>query len=282
MNPPLATLLTAETLKSVQDQAWNMAVSFAPKLVTALLILLIGWKIAKWIGKLVGKALDIRHIDATLKPFLCTLITAVIKVAVVLSALSTLGIQSTSFIAVLGAVGLAIGMSLKGTLSNFAGGILILIQRPIQVGEFIEAGGHSGTVSEVNIFNTVLTTPDNKVITIPNNSIATGSLVNYSRNNTRRVDLTFGIGYEEDIDKARTTINKLIESHPLILKDPEPTIFVAALADSSVNLGVRVWTETPNYWTVANDLTEQTKKSFDAEGISIPFPQMHLHMQKAE
>ncbi|QQL46145.1 mechanosensitive ion channel family protein [Sulfuriroseicoccus oceanibius] len=280
MNPPLAALLTEETLKSIQDQAWNMAVGFAPKLVTALLILLIGWKVAKWIGKLVGKALDVRHVDATLKPFLCTLISAVVKVAVVLSALSTLGIQSTSFIAVLGAAGLAIGMSLKGTLSNFAGGVLILFQRPIQVGEFIEAGGHSGTVKEVNIFNTVLTTPDNKVITIPNNSIATGSLVNFSRNNTRRVDLTFGIGYGDDIDQARSIIQKLIDANPHVLKDPEPSIFVASLADSSVNLGVRVWTETSNYWAVLTDLTEKTKKTFDAEGISIPFPQMDVHVQK--
>lgn len=272
--------LTPETLQTITDQAWNLSLQFAPRVIGALLTLIIGWKLAKVAGNFVNKTLEKRKVDATLRPFICSLLTKLIQVAVVLSAISTLGIESTSFIAVLGAAGLAIGMALSGTLQNFAGGLLILLQRPLKVGDFVEAGGHKGTVREIHIFNTILTTPDNKVITIPNNDLATSSLTNYSTENTRRVDLEIGIGYNDSIDDARAIIQGLIDSDMRILKDPEPAIVISSLGDSSVNFAVRVWSATEDYWPVHNQLIENIKKTFDEKGISIPYPQMDVHVAK--
>ncbi len=272
--------LSPETLQSITDQAWNLTLQFAPRVVGSLLTLFIGWKIATITGNLVNKALEKREVDATLRPFISALLTKLIQVAVVLSAISTLGIESTSFIAVLGAAGLAIGMALSGTLQNFAGGILILLQRPIKVGDFVEAGGLKGTVREIHIFNTILTTPDNKVITIPNNDIATSSLTNYSTEETRRVDLEIGIGYDDSIDDARAIIQGLIDADMRILKEPETAIVISSLGDSSVNFAVRVWTATSDYWPVHNQLIEDIKKTFDEKGITIPYPQMDVHVAK--
>lgn len=272
--------LTPETLQTITDQAWNLSLQFAPRVIGALLTLIIGWKLAKVAGNFVNKTLEKRKVDATLRPFICSLLTKLIQVAVVLSAISTLGIESTSFIAVLGAAGLAIGMALSGTLQNFAGGLLILLQRPLKVGDFVEAGGHKGTVREIHIFNTILTTPDNKVITIPNNDLATSSLTNYSTENTRRVDLEIGIGYNDSIDDARAIIQGLIDSDMRILKDPEPAIVISSLGDSSVNFAVRGWSATEDYWPVHNQLIENIKKTFDEKGISIPYPQMDVHVAK--
>jgi len=272
--------LNPETLQSLTDQAWNLLLQFAPRVVGALLTLIIGWKLAKIVGNLLNKALEKRQIDATLRPFICALLTKLIQVAVVLSAMSTLGIESTSFIAVLGAAGIVKDKALSGTLQNFAGGLLILLQRPIQVGDFVEAGGHKGTVREIHIFNTVLATPDNKVIIIPNNDIATSSLINYSTEKTRRVDLAIGIAYDDSIDDARAIIQSLIDSDMRIHKEPEPAIVISALGNSSVDFAVRVWCATDDYWPVHNQLIEDIKKTFDEKGITIPYPQMDVRISR--
>ena len=277
--PHLADL-SPETLQSITEQAWDLTLQYAPRVIGALLTLLIGWKIAKFVGKLIARALEAREVDETLRPFVSALVTRIIQVAVVLSAMSTLGIESTSFIAVLGAAGIAIGMALSGTLQNFAGGILILLQRPIEVGDFVEAGGLKGTVKEIRIFNTVLTTPDNKVVTIPNNDIATSSLTNYTTESTRRVELIIGISYDDSIDDARAIIKGLIDADVRILKDPEPAIVISSLGDNSVNFAVRVWCATEEFWPVHNELIENIKKSFDEKGITIPYPQMDVHVAK--
>jgi small conductance mechanosensitive channel len=193
-----------------------------------------------------------------------------------------IGIEMTSFIAILGAAGLAFGMALSGTLQNFAGGVIILVFKPYKVGDYIEAAGYAGSVTEIRIFNTILKTPDNKVIIIPNSSLAGNSMTNYSAEPTRRVDFKFGIGYQDDIDKAKSVLKRLADADERILKDPAVFIAVSEMADSSVNLIVRAWVETANYWPVYFDMTEKVKKTFDAEGISIPFPQRDVHIYNSK
>jgi len=199
-------------------------------------------------------------------------------VFVVLAALGQLGIQTTSFIAVIGAAGLAIGLALQGSLANFAAGFLMIIFRPFKVGDYIEGAGVAGTVETIQIFTTQLQTPDNKTVIIPNAGLTAGNITNYSAKGTRRVDLVFGIGYGDDIDKARTIMEDILAKDERILKDPAPKIAVVELADSSVNFVVRPWVKSENYWDVYFDTTENIKKSFDAQGISIPFPQRDVHM----
>ena len=189
-----------------------------------------------------------------------------------------IGIETTSFIAVLGAAGLAIGLALQGSLSNFAGGVLVLMFRPYKVGDFIDAQGVMGTVHEIQIFNTILKTPDNKVIIVPNGAISNGIITNFSMEATRRVDFVFGIGYSDDIAKAKATIERLISEDGRALSDPEPQIVVSELADSSVNITTRVWVNASDYWGLFFDLTEKVKLTFDQEGISIPFPQRDVHV----
>lgn len=191
------------------------------------------------------------------------------------------GIETTSFIAVLGPAGLAIGFALQGSLANFAGGVLILLFKPFKAGDLIEAQGYIGTVREVQIFNTILTTADNRIVVIPNGALSSNSMVNINQESTRRVDLTFGIGYDDDIDLAKTTINNVIAKDERVLKDIDPLLVLSELADSSVNFTVRVWVNTPDYWGVYFAMHEQVKKEFDANGISIPFPQQDVHMHQA-
>jgi len=195
-----------------------------------------------------------------------------------IAALSQLGVQTTSFVAVIGAAGLAIGLALQGSLSNFAAGFLMLIFRPFKVGDYIEGAGTEGFVEETGIFTTLLKTPDNKVIIIPNAKLMSDTITNYSKKETRRVDMTFGVGYEDDLQKVRQALQNVIDQDERILKDPPPAILLAELADSSVNFFVRVWVKTPEYWNVFFDTTEKVKKQFDAEGISIPFPQRDVHL----
>jgi small conductance mechanosensitive channel len=191
---------------------------------------------------------------------------------------SMVGIQTTSFIAVLGAAGLAVGLALQGSLANFAGGVLILLFKPFKVGDVIEAQGHLGVVKQIQIFNTILTTGDNRIVIIPNGPLSNGSLVNINQEPTRRIDFSFGIGYGDDIDKAKSVLEGLVGAESRILKDPAHLIAVEALADSSVNIKVRVWVNTADYWGVFFGMTETVKKTFDKEGISIPFPQRDVHM----
>jgi small conductance mechanosensitive channel len=201
-------------------------------------------------------------------------------VALFISVAGMVGIEMTSFIAILGAAGLAVGLALQGTLQSFAGGVMILLFKPFKVGDVLEAQGYVGSVKEIQIFNTIMATPDNKIIIIPNGSLANSSMTNYSTMDTRRVDFSFGIGYDDDFDKAKEIIKGLIDADERILKDPAPFVRVGELADSSVNITTRVWVNAPEYWNVHFDMIENVKRSFDKEKISIPYPQMDVHLDK--
>ena len=248
--------------------------------ILAIVILVIGFWIIKKIVNGSRKLMTSRKIDETLIPFITSLISVTLKLLLLISVISYLGIPMTSFIAILGAAGLAIGMALSGTLQNFAGGVILLILKPFKVGDYIEAQGYAGVVNEIQIFNTIITTLDNKRVIIPNGGLSTGALTNYTAEPTRRVDIVFGISYSDNIDKARDVINSVIAKNEKIMKDPEPFIGVVELADSSVNLVTRVWSKTSDYWDVFFFLQENVKKEFDKKGVSIPFPQHDIHMIK--
>lgn len=256
-------------------------VAYGYKLGVAILVLLIGLWIAGLITRAVKKTITKRGLAPELSSFIGSMVSIGLKVAVIISALGQLGAEMTSFIALLGAAGLAIGMALSGTLQNFAGGVMIMIFKPFKVGDFIEAQGHSGVVREIQIFNTIMTTGDNKKIIIPNAPLSTNSLINYSAEPTRRVDFVFGIGYDDNIDEAKATIASLIAGDERIFKDPEPFIAVKELADSSVNFVVRVWANSGDYWGIYFDMQEKVKKTFDEKGIGIPYPQMDVHVSNS-
>jgi len=257
---------------------WELLTIYGLKLVAAIAVLIVGRWIAKGLTGFTEKMLNKRQVDPTIVSFVANLTYIALLVFVVLAALGQLGIQTTSFIAVIGAAGLAIGLALQGSLSNFAAGFLMIIFRPFKVGDFIEGAGVSGTVEKIQIFTTQLKTPDNKTIIIPNAKLSGDNIVNFSVKGTRRVDFVFGIGYDDDIDKARKIITDVIENDARVLKDPPPIIAVMELADSSVNFVVRPWVKVPDYWDLWFDVTETVKKRFDAEGISIPFPQRDVHL----
>ena len=268
-----------ENVESLQNiDIMGIVTTYGPNLLWAILTLVIGLWIVKLISKGVGKALEKGDTDATLRGFLKSFITILLKVMVYITALGMLGVEMTSFIAILGAAGLAVGLAMSGTLQNFAGGVMILFFKPFKAGHFIEAQGHSGTVKEIQIFVTILTTPDNKTIIIPNGPLATGSMVNYSREENRRVDWTFGIGYGDDLDKAYEVIKRLLSEDDRILSDPEPFMALKELADSSVNITVRAWVNSGDYWPVFFRMNEEVYKTFDDEGLSIPFPQRDIHV----
>ncbi|WP_430809689.1 MULTISPECIES: mechanosensitive ion channel family protein [unclassified Carboxylicivirga] len=252
------------------------------KILAAILIAVIGLWIINRIVKGFKRLLLARQIDETLVPFIISLTSVTLKVLLFISVINYLGIQMTSFIAILGAAGLAVGMALSGTLQNFAGGVILLILKPFKVGDYIEAQGHSGSVQEIQIFNTILHTPDNKVVIIPNGGLATGAMINYSAQDTRRVDFVFGIGYDDDIDKARNIIIEVANNNELVMKDPAIFVAVKEHGDSSVNLVARLWSKTSDYWSVYFYMMEFVKKEFDKQGISIPYPQrdVHIHNQK--
>ena len=255
-----------------------LATDYAIKLGTGIVILILGLWIASMITGAVKKLMEKRGFEPALQSFLGSMLGITLKVLVVISALGTLGIEMTSFVAILGAAGLAVGMALSGTLQNFAGGVMILIFKPFKVGDFIEAQGHAGVVKEIQIFNTILKTGDNKTIIIPNGGLSTGSMVNYSTEPRRRVDWVVGIGYGDDADKAKEVILGMLNDDSRILKDPAPFIAVKELADSSVNFVVRGWVESADYWGVFFDLNERVYKEFDKHGLNIPFPQMDVHL----
>lgn len=268
----------------IEEYAQRLITQFVdhlPQLALAVLLLFGGLWLIRMLMKGMGKAMQARNVDPSLTPFLKSMLGALLKVILIISVIQMIGIQTTSFIAVLGAAGLAIGMALSGTLQNFAGGVMLLIVKPFKVGDFIEAQGHSGTVHQIRIFNTILRTPDNKTVVLPNAPVSTGALVNYTTEAQRRVDLEFGIGYGDDIDLARATIQQVLDTEERILNDKPTQIVVAELADSSVNFKVRVWVENSNYWPVFFALQEAVKKAFDERGVSIPFPQMDVHVQGA-
>ncbi len=263
------------------EKLQEMAAEYSPKLLGALIILIIGWIIIGRIRALLPHIFDRMKMDATVKPFLISTISIALKILVVVIALNVLSSQAiASLVALIGAAGLAIGLALQGTLTNLAGGVIILILRPFQVGDFITAAGHSGTVEAIHIFNTLLVTPDNKVINIPNGALSNTDVINFSIKETRRVDLTFGVSYDADIDSVKAILSRVIDAHDAVLRDPEPFVRLAEHGDSAVIFVVRVWTNKADYWTVHFDLQESVMKAFNDAGIGIPYPQMDIHLDK--
>lgn len=273
-------LLNPNQVQSAMETLWALCLTYAPKLLLAIATLIIGlWIINRFVGG-VNKRLEGRF-DPTLQKFVFSLSSIGLKALLLISVASMVGIETTSFIAVLGAAGLAVGLALQGSLANFAGGVLILAFKPFKVGDVIEAGGYVGTVKEIQIFNTILNTPDNRRVIIPNGNLSNNSMINISAEETRRVDMVFGIGYGDDIKKAKDVLHRLTSEDSRIFKDPAPTIALSELADSSVNFVCRVWVNKADYWGVYFDMHEKVKLTFDAEGISIPFPQRDVHIHQA-
>ncbi|MCG7198160.1 mechanosensitive ion channel [Marinobacter pelagius] len=277
----MENLLGADgSASELMDQAIALVMTYAPKVVLAIITLVVGlWLINKFIGVLDKK---LSQKDPTLNKFLCGLIGAVLKILLLISVASMVGIATTSFIAIVGAAGLAVGLALQGSLANFAGGVLILIFKPFKVGDTLDAQGYLGAVKEISILYTVIDTFDNRRIVIPNGQLANASLTNVSFYDKRRCDMTFGIGYGDDIDKAKAILKRLMEEDERSLTDPAPRICVAGLGESSVDLMFRVWVATDDLWPYYWDMQEKVKKAFDAEGISIPFPQRDVHLYKTE
>lgn len=261
-------------------KASEMMMEFGPKLVLTLITLWIGLRIIKWLVKMIGKNLTKSNIEETLSNFVTNLVGWVLKVLLFISAASMIGIETTSFIAILGAAGLAIGLALQGALANFAGGVLLIIFKPYKVGDVIMAQGEAGQVLELQIFTTVLLNPDNETIIIPNGAVIGGNIKNYSKEGKIRHNLAMGISYDSNIKEAREVLMKAMTAHPMVLQDPAPSVIVAELGDSSVNLMVRPWCTPADYWTVMGDIMEAGKEALDAANINIPFPQMDVHMNK--
>ena len=259
------------------EKALDLLMTWGPKLVLAILLLVVGIIIINSFSRFLRKIMKKRNVDPTLVPFLVGLVSTLLKVMLIISVVDIMGVKTTSFIAVLGAAGLAIGLALQGSLSNFAGGVLILILKPYRVGDYIEAQGNAGTVKAVQIFNTVLNTPDNRRVFIPNGAISSGTITNFSVEETRRMDLVFGIGYDDDLEKAKNVLQEMAAADERLLTDPAPFIAVKELADSSVNLVVRIWCKKEDYWDVHFDWQNKVKQRFDKENISIPFPQRTVH-----
>lgn len=256
----------------------ELVLNYTPKLLLAIIVLIAGLWIIRGITGLVSRSMEKNNVEPSLHKFLLSFVSISLKILLLITVASMVGIATTSFIAVLGAAGLAVGLALQGSLANFAGGVLILIFKPYKVGDVIEAQGFLGTVNEIQVFYTVIKSFDNKTIVIPNGSLSNGSITNYSTENIRRADMTFGIGYDDDIQNAKDVINKLIEEDDRILKDPAPSVVVSELADSSVNFSVKVWCNSDVLWNVYFDMQENVKINFDKEGISIPFPQSDVHI----
>jgi len=263
------------------DKMFEFAVTYGMNIIGAILTLVIGLWVVKFLTNAVRKGFDKGEVEPALRTFAISLISILLKIMVYITALTVLGVAMTSFIAILGAAGLAVGLALSGTLQNFAGGVMILFFKPFKVGHFIDAQGHMGTVKEIQIFVTILTTPDNKTIYIPNGPLATGSLTNFSVQPTRRVDWTFGIAYGDDIDKAYEVIKRLLSEDERIKEDPAPFLALKELGDSSVDITVRAWVDAANFWPVFFRMNEEVYKTFEKEGLSIPFPQRDVHIHQA-
>lgn len=268
-----------DKVSQLLDQGLGMVMNYAPKLILAIVTLLIGLWLIRHLVAFIDRKLGPK--DPTLNSFLCGLISITLKIMLLISVASMVGIATTSFIAVIGAAGLAVGLALQGSLANFAGGVLILIFKPFKAGDVIEAQGFLGTVAEIQVLYTVLNTFDNRRIIIPNGNLSNASVTNMSAYDTRRCDMSFGIGYGDDIDIAKAICKRLVEEDARVLAEPAPLIVVGALGESSVELTVRVWTKSSDLWPLYWDMQEKVKKAFDAESISIPFPQRDVHMYQA-
>ncbi|MGK7296736.1 MAG: mechanosensitive ion channel family protein [Candidatus Wenzhouxiangella sp. M2_3B_020] len=255
-------------------------VAWGWRILAALLIFLIGRWVAKLVRNGVKGVMARRGIDEMLVGFLGAILYSILLVAVIIAAVGQLGIQTTPLVAVLGAAGLAIGLALQNSLGNFAAGVMLVLFRPFVKGDYVEAGGTSGTVEEVGIFTTVLNTPDNRRVIVPNGQITTDTITNYSAHETRRIDLIIGVGYDDDLEAARDAIDKTIRGHDKVLDDPEPAILMMELADSSVNFAVRPWVQATDYWVVRSELLERIKAALEDAGCQIPFPQRDIHVHR--
>ncbi len=273
-------------LDFLQHIEWNklidLGIVYGLKILGALAIFVFGKWIAKALTRVVKKAMEHAKVEATLVSFVGSMVYILLMIVVILAALNNLGVNTTSFVAVMGAAGLAIGLALQGTLSNVGAAVLLILFRPFKVGDFVEAGGTAGVVEEINMFSTIFKTGDNKVVIVPNSSVIGGNIVNYSAKETRRVDWTFGIGYDDDLKLAKKTLEEILKADERIHSDPTPFVAVSELADSSVNFVCRAWVDTPDYWGVYFDTTEKVKLVFDEKGISIPYPQMDVHLEQQQ
>ena len=256
----------------------DLGISVGSKILLAIVVFLVGRWIVRRLNKLLAKILEKRHVEASLSTFVKSLVNITLTLLLIIVVIGVLGIETSSFIALFASAGVAIGMALSGTLQNFAGGVMILLFKPFKVGDTIEAQGQSGTVREIQIFNTILATPDNKIIIIPNGGLSTGLMKNYSREATRRVDWEFGIAYGDDYTKARAVIARLLDADGRVLKDPAYFIALTSLGESSVNIVVRAWVNAGDYWGVYFDMNEKVYKTFAEENLNIPFPQLDVHV----
>ena len=270
--------LSTMSLDTLVNKLIDLSVSFGSKLLVALLVFFIGRWIVKKLNRLVINILTKRHVEASLATFTKSLVSITLNFTLVIIIISVLGIETSSFIALFASAGVAVGMALSGTLQNFAGGVMILLFKPFKVGDYIEAQGQSGTVKEIQIFNTIITTTDNKVIIIPIGGLSTGIMMNYSKESQRRVDWVFGIGYGDSYGHAKTVIARLLDNDPRVLKDPNYFIALTALNSSSVDIVVRAWVKAENYWGAFFDMNEKVYKTLAEENLNIPFPQMDVHL----
>ena len=258
----------------------DLGISVGSKILLAIVVFIVGRWIVRRLNKLLAKILEKRHVEASLSTFVKSLVNITLTLLLIIVVIGVLGIETSSFIALFASAGVAIGMALSGTLQNFAGGVMILLFKPFKVGDTIEAQGQSGTVREIQIFNTILATPDNKIIIIPNGGLSTGLMKNYSREATRRVDWEFGIAYGDDYTKAKAVIARLLDADGRVLKDPAYFIALTSLGESSVNIVVRAWVNAGDYWGVYFDMNEKVYKTFAEENLNIPFPQLDVHLHK--
>lgn len=272
--------LQLDSLSTLMDKLVGYGTELGKSILIAILIYFIGRYLIKLVDKMLVKMMNRRKFLPEVQTFLSSVVHIALTILLVISIVGALGVETTSFAALLASAGVAVGMALSGQLQNFAGGVIILLLRPYKIGDFVEAGGVSGTVKAIQIFNTVLTTADNKVITVPNGTISNGVLVNYSQMDTRRVDWTFGVEYGSDVEKVKACVNRILAADARILKDPAVFIALGALADSSVNVTVRAWVKSADYWDVFFDINQKVYEQFNAEGIEFPFPQLTVHQAK--
>ena len=273
-----STTITSEMVNEFIAKALNASIDLGGRILAALIIFIIGKILVNWANKLFAKTLEKRKVEPSIQSFLKSIVNITLLVLLFLAVIGKLGIELTSFAALLASAGVAVGMALSGNLSNFAGGVIILVFRPYKVGDYIEAStGAAGTVTDIQIFHTVLTTPDNKVVFAPNGAMSGAVVTNYSRKDTRRVDFLFGVEYGTDFNQAKSIIMEVINKDSRILKDPAPFVELGALADSSVNITVRVWVNAADYWAVNFDMNKNVYATFNEKGISFPFPQLTVH-----
>ena len=278
MKEAIANADGLDKLSLITQQLLDFAIRAGERILIAVIVFIVGRFLISMLNRFVGRLMDRRKVDISIKTFVKSLVNILLTILLIISVVGALGVETTSFAALLASAGVAVGMALSGTLQNFAGGVMILLFKPFKVGDYIEAQGQSGTVKEIQIFNTIITTTDNKVIIIPNGGLSTGIMMNYSKESQRRVDWVFGIGYGDSYEHAKAVIARLLDNDPRVLKDPNYFIALTALNSSSVDIVVRAWVKAENYWGVFFDMNEKVYKTFAEENLNIPFPQMDVHL----